>query len=1088
MWPSIPEGAPSTGYRDPTALFAESDTASTTTTTCSVASNVDCRTLQDLMEAGSRTPAASMHARATRGPRGADARAQEEWARRQRERQERRFFRKRGALDYQRSVVFSRAAREPSTRVENATYAHPQQRQRGFAFQSTIDDEPAGDCVPKELQPWYVASNSAVRRAPASAAAKPWKSRHSSAHAASVGSEDIRPGAEGFASAGTLTGPFTAADVADGLGIGCESGKVDAFGSVVVRSSIRSAGAGTTSVNVLQSRPASRSGYVAQLPETGRVRAAAGSRRGRTPTSAGAAQPAALLSSGFIREGSASDQAAGGKPVVSGDACDDVAPGAGGEGTAKVSATAAAVTDSDSVEWHAWGGRPPLRAHCYVEQPNGIFLDHARHAELLAEYAVEAEMRHARENDDACRARRWTRHLYGRSGEEARRGGGLRQDGTMPATASANASATAMARGRYHWLYDAATYRQRFVSTLRYLQRVHVFLVAFAAGVSLLMLLAITVPFPGPSVSGAGDGGGASAVLLLALFADASATPTGASAAAHVLPVMEQGDPALALVLALFQVYHTSLLLCLCLLLVITGCAPVPWSVAEWYWMAQRRRWLQEEHEGAERAIDLGSEAGTREERGGRGGGRSTSAASSNDIAFASGSSAAGLRGLRGTSCTARRGATSSSNALGDDTGKHGGGSRSALFATMCSHHSPDDRLSLSMGGDGGWVKREAHISDELNCGATYAYQHYRKDSYPHTDSGLATTGGWGMWVAAQQTPPSAATMVSPRGHKGVSAFYNPLHHNSASGSPIGSATTDTLWRHQQHKLQGAFTLRRTHSAAALSAAPFLAPATAAAQWGGGASVNRALRPQPSLMLSPVSALEGGLSADNVFTRTFDHIERCAMQRVCDALHKLAHAFCVPCARRGDGTITSSGAGGAQGGKTREAAVSPHSLEGGASVAGRGRGFSPSSAEIHHTNSRAYAPFYVHFMFQPRLWCVVVALVLTIVEIAFVDERSVELLWLAQPPSWWLASATPPQRTVTTGDVFLPHVWTVVNFTPMPARTSGGGVPLAATASDAPVLPDDAECTSGHVWRVLMAVYATRMAVLWVSLMLNLFF
>ncbi|KAG5487753.1 hypothetical protein LSCM1_08119 [Leishmania martiniquensis] len=1044
MWSSTTGGGLSTGYRDPTVPFAENATTTSSASTWFEESYVDYRTLQGLIEAAPGMQAAHN----TRGRRGADPLAKAAWAQRQRERQERRFFRKRGAVDYQRNAVFLSAGCEPgeephrdgvqsSADEENLTCAHPQRQQRGQASKSAFDDEPAGDCVPEELQLWYVASSSAVHRVPIAATAarasksakgaEQPKARHSTTHAASAKLDEMRAGEERLASAGTFTGCFSATDVP---------------GGVAARSSIRSAGAGTTSVNVLQSRVAPRSGYVVQLPDKGEAHAAEEGRAGQAPISAGAAQAAAPPTSGSVRKDSA----------------------------------------GNSAESHAWGGRPPLRAHRYVEQPNGIFLDHAQHADLLAKFAVEAEIRHAQEKGDARRARRWTRHLYGQWGEETRPGGRLRQDGTTAATASANTSAAALARGRYCWFYDAATYRHRFVSTLRYLQRVHVFLVAVAAGVSLLMLSALTVPLPLPSVSG-----GASAVLLLALFENASVTPTGTgavAAGAHVLPVMEQGSPTFALVLAVTQVYHTSLLLCLCLLLVITGYAPVPWSVAEWYWMAQRRRWLQEEHRDAERAGDWGSQAGMRKGSNSGGSGRSISAASNSDIAFAKGSSAAGLRDQQGASSMARQDAMSSSNVLGSG----GGGSRSALFASMYSHHSPDDRRSRSVDGDGDWAKREAHASDELTCGATHAHQQYREDFFWYADSAFAGLKDSVMCSVGQHARPSAASLLSPRGRDGVAACYHPLHHNSASGSLAGSSATAALGHQQQpYRPQGgAFTLRGARSAAALSAAPFRAPAIAAAQRVGGASADRALQPLPPVGLSPAGALEGGLSAGNVFTRTFDHVERCAMQQVCNALHTLAHACCMLCAQPSDDTIASSGAGNALGGAARETAVSPRFVGGGTSAAGRELGFS-LSPEIRRASSVAPAPLYLHVLFQPRLWCVAVALALTIVEIAFIDERTIELLWLAQPASWWSASATPPERTTSTGDVILPHVWTVANFTPVSARRSSGGVRIAAAASGVSALPDDAECTSGHVWRVLMAVYATRMAVLWIAFILNVF-
>ncbi|CAC9439780.1 hypothetical protein LINJ_03_0800 [Leishmania infantum JPCM5] len=1093
MWhPSARAAA--AGYRDPTTLLAESVSL---TVTGSDESDDDYRTSQGLRKAAPGKQAAT--SRALTGSRRTSSDG--ERVQRQRELQEHRFFRKRGALDYRHSVVFSPAGCEStggrgsggalsSAAVEAVPSPHPRRQRQGTASKSGFAaDEPDEHCVPEELRAWYVASNSAVR------VAKQAKVRHSSTRAASAEPGDSRAGDEASAPTDALTDRPETPGLADDRNHG--EGRV--FGDVVVRPSIRSGGAGTTSVNVLQSHAAPRVGGGAHPPEGGWVGAAAGAGKGQTPASATGAQAAASLSSGS-----------------------GVTP----ESIRKGSATAAAVTDDANVEPHAWGGRPPLRAHRYVEQPNGLFIDHARHADLLAEYAAEAELRYAQEREDARRARRWARVLYGRS-SGARRDGGRRQDETTAVTASANASGTAMARIGCYWLYDAATYRRRFLSTLRYLQRVHVFLGALAAGVSLLALLAITVPFPTPyigsdGVVGADAGSGASAVLLLALFANASATPddtAAAAAAAHVLPVLEQGYPAFALFITLFQVYHASLLLCLCLLLVITGYAPAPWSVAEGCWMAQRRRWLQQEDEDAEHASKWGGEAGKRRRPGGGGEFRNDSIANSDGTVFASASTGAGLGGPRGPSNMARRDAASSSSVLGGGT-RHSDqlddGSRSALFATGTLHHSPDDWLSMSMGGGGGvggggWANRGAYGSDELDysatnvlCGsrgATHGRQ--RLDSlrysvnlgastgpsglgatyaaYGATLSSLPGTGGWGTLGEAQHTFPPATMLMSPRGPGGGASRYHPLHRNSEGGNLAGSATTDVPGRHrqQQYWLQGGFTLRGDHPAAA--------------QRGGGAAVSRALGAPPLQLHFPDSTLEGSLSANNVFTRTFDGIERRAMQGLCDALRVLPRVFCVLCARRGDDAIKSSGARRARGGAARGADARPRYVEGGATAAGRELA-SSLNPQLHHTNPVLPAFLYLHVVLQPRLWCVVVALVLTVVEIALVDERTVELLWLAQPASWWSAAAVPSQRRTSSGDVVLPHAWTAANFTPTSARTSGGGgVRFAAAASDRAflpggALPDGAEDTSGYLWCVLMAVYATRTAVLWVAFLLNTFF
>ncbi|GET85585.1 hypothetical protein LtaPh_0307600 [Leishmania tarentolae] len=1028
-------GAAAAGHRDPTTLLAESVSS---TATGSDKSDDARRRFPGIMRVASVKHLSTSRALGGRRQKGADAQAHAEQLRRRRELQEHRFFRKRGALDYRHSVVFTSAGLEGAEGGGTASKS-------GFTA-----DEPDGDCVPEELRAWYVASSSAVRKA------KQGKVRHSTTHAASAESEASRSGDGAVASKDVFTDRRTPPGFPDG---DREADEGNVFGDVVVQPSIGSGGAGTTSVNVLQSRATPRMGNAAQPPEGGKLGAVT------------QAQAAPSL-------------------------------------TSESGATAAAVTDNTTAAQHAWGGRPPLRAHRYVEQPNGLFLDHARHADLLAEYAVEAELRHAQEREDARRARRWARVLYGRGSEDAHAGGGRRQDGTRAAADSANTSGAAMARSRYHWLYDAATYRRCFLSTLCYLQRVHVFLSAFAAGVSLLTLLAVTIPFPAPymgsdSVINADASSGASAVLLLALFANVSATPadaTGATAAAHVLPVLEQGSPAFAVFMSLFQVYHTSLLLCLCLVLVITGYAPVPWSVAENCRTAQRRRWLQQEYDDAESARKWGGESRKRRALGSSDEFCSNRTASSDDTAFPGASSGARFGDPQGLSSTVRRDTLFSSNVLGGSK-RHSDqlddSSRSALFPTRGSHLLSDDWLSMSMGrggggGGGGWASKEAYDSDELNHSSSHVLGGGRRATYAAygaTFSGLAGTGDWGTREKAQHMLASTTMRMSQSGRYRGASLCNPLNQNSESGSPIGSSLIDPTGRHvQPYRLQGGFTLRGDHASATLPTPPLLATATAAAHRGSGTGVHRAPQAPPQQLCIPVSTLGGRLSANNVFTRTFDNIERRAMQGLCNTLRVLPHALCTLCARDGDIITKSSESGRARGGPARESDVQPRYMEGGATAARRERASSLSS-QAQHPNPAVPALPYLHLLLQPRLWCVVVALALTVVEIAFVDERTLELLWLAQPASWWSAASVPSQRTASSGDVILPHAWTVVNFMPTSAKASAGGDQFSAASSD-DFLPGSALSygTAGYVQRVLMAVYATRTVVLWVAFLLNAFF
>ncbi|KAG5511942.1 hypothetical protein JKF63_07767 [Porcisia hertigi] len=1094
-------GEAASGYRDPTTLFVEK--FSSTTTTLSDESDEDYRMPQGFVAPGSRTQAVSTQTgdpshpmwstpgimRALTGSKhkNIDARVHAEWVQRQRDEQERRFLRKRRALDYEHSVVFVQAGPESRDghRSRGANDAPPRRQRHGNTSNGVLlDDEPI-DYVPAELKAWYVASRTAVRRASpvthrrskSAGATAQGKVHHSPRRDPSVELGDS-PGGGGdtLATTGAQTSRPTIADLPN-------SSEDSVFGDVAVvgRQAISSGSAGTTSVNVLQSREAPRGS------------------RGWPPASSAAvaADAAALYSSescatpGSPREGDASGKAAAnGREVAHGDSCDaDRSLCADGKGEVNDrSAVEEAVTDSNNVVSHPWGGRPPLRAHRYVEQPNGVFIDHAHHADLLAEYAVAADLRHAQEKTDARLARRWTRLLYGpRGGQAARWGGGRRLKGTVATAASANGSGTAMSRFHKYGSHDPATYRQRFVTTLRYLQRLHVFLSAFAAGVSLLTLLAITVPFPDSHT-----GSGTSAVLLLALFADVSSTQTD-TAAAHVFPVLEQGRPAFALFLTLLQGYNASLLLCLTLLMFITGYAPLPWGFAEQYWVTQRRRWLKQEHNDTEQPSDRGSETGLSHLTRGGGGHRRNSITSADGNGLPGNDSTRGLEYTRRLGSTAHQATMSCSDVLGGVTsndGHLGETSASALFRTTCSPLSPDRRLSMSLGGGGGGrTNTAAYASYEpsynesigdsgLGSPLAGAHRRYSKGTHLYADSGLAGQGGRGTWDVAQRMPPSATTCMSPRGN----------------GSSTGRAATGSPGYQQQqeqpHRLQETFTSRGARSVLMSSTAPDLEPTTPTAHRGGGGGGGGAGVNHPTLQPSSSSALffsgnplEGSLSANNAFTRAFDDSQRRVTKWLCSTLHVLAHTSCMFCARRGEGAAKSQRAGGARGGATWEVNV----LATGHELA------SAWSPGIRHTEPVVHVSPYLYLLLKPRLWCVVAALVLTVAEIALVDERSIELLWLAQPASWGSAAAVPPPRRTSSGEVVLPHAWTVANFTSTPLRMSGGGggrrpaaVPDASILSEEP-LQVDAEGTPGHLWRVLTAIYATRMAVLWLTFLLNLF-
>ncbi|KPA73427.1 hypothetical protein ABB37_09871 [Leptomonas pyrrhocoris] len=1164
------------GYRDPTTLFEDSDAASFASSSSSASaaeSDEDYHALQRLFAAVpgllAAPPVSSslwnhLHPRKARD--GAALTAEQRQARaarrrRQRERQERRFFRDRGALDFQRSAVFEVVAEERPRRdrkggrgrslsdgggvaeAEVWTRASPPSpsfpQNDGYTI---FDDEKGegegeedanGDCVPTELQAWYVAGYAA----PSTAARSPQPSPQQTRPADEAGAEET--------SAQSNTNA-AAVPCRDGVPVVVEEGTEEASAFAAVAPVVRSSGAGTTSVNLLWSRvvPDAEVRQTLRRPappvaEHKRRKVTAGPQKSDdAASSAEAGQPNPLhppretahtaeatssstaslgggSSSSGSSSGSSSSQSELGKPAKH-----DLSRH--GSSTEDALGQRPPVFTAD----HANGGRPPLHAHRYVEQPNGVFLDHARHADLLAQYALEEQLRYAQEKEDARRVRRWNRLLHGTDTPKrgGAGGGGTQGDG----------------RGsRYNALYDAATYRKKFVSILCCLRRIHIFLVSVAAGVSLITLIAITVPFPQLQAGEAEDGLSSStaAVLLLAMLN--TTNRTSALPAAQVLPVLQQGRPALAVVLALLQPYHASLFVFLCILLVITGFAPVPWGVAERYWTAQRRRWLAYDEAAQQQQQQDGGGAGLgsrpshhhaygsnscEEERNDSSGSAGAYFMPRHQYSPLSRTLAPGLRSPLRAGTTFRGGAGGGISygytdfeaaqmraaaampsrsvhgpRLGSPLGGGGGGdydglggarsSGSYVFGNNNNYDALRNSISLAMtrGATGNRdtyspsgasfsapshrAARSMSVADLLtryhDGGAAYS---------PDAAAAAASASGFNSSSSAAELPSGSLLSLSRGGGGGgVGGHLSATATLTGSGgwSPPGSVSGRS-GRHRGRGLGGG------------GASSASSPLDGAARSPRGAlTLNGRLLTLPTpLLLMPVTALEGRLSADNVFARTFDYIERRTMQWLCNALQHVWSSV----GRRGKAGESDEDRGGGCGGRCDAAA----------GVAGSALPAPPGGHHHHHRHRHGHrharvaypavpVSLYLHVLLEPRLWCVVVALALTLVELAVVDERSVELMWRAQPPSWWSSSAgfiTSPQ------DGALPHTWLTAAF----SYPSSGleGSPLTTTAATTLLHIGSGSTTNydegAHVGRVILAVYATRAAVVWVAFLLNLFF
>lgn len=240
-------------------------------------------------------------------------------------------------------------------------------------------------------------------------------------------------------------------------------------------------------------------------------------------------------------------------------------------------------------------GMPPLRAHRYVERANGVYVDHHQYAELVARREAKDQLWMAEEEADMRRTRRWDRKLRGKGG-----GGGARGSITGGAGGGANGNGAAASKEihvKYHWSRDAVNYRRQMLMLMHCILRLHSFLIALAAGVALVTVVGATLPLPWePSSSLNGNVTFFVSIARISGLNDSELSASPSSGPGLVLedwaPVLKPGSMSPALLVTLLAPFSVPLLLCLCLLILVTGCAPLPWGAAESYWMSQYRVWL----------------------------------------------------------------------------------------------------------------------------------------------------------------------------------------------------------------------------------------------------------------------------------------------------------------------------------------------------------------------------------------------------------------------------------------------------------------------------------------------------------------
>ena len=1240
MWPN--SGA--AGYYDPTTLFDESGTAtsssSSTTSTHSTKSDEDERALFELyttapalLTASAGTSPTKSNPFSTRKPKGSGrAELTDEERQLRREKQQRHFFQNRGAVDFQRSVVFEvvePAKRRPCQRKggssRSTAEAEPEVWRRPDSCPSLLPSPPGAGtaeptnniaCVPAELQAWYVAGNAA----PSAAARDPPRRREDTTR---TESSAVRAGNSKSAAAfdsGSVHADFSTPAVA----------------AAAVEPAVRGSGAGTTSVNVLWGRTIpdaeTRQGLRRASPAPSRASLAAKAKsrhdeservkeekrkkqRNEEASKDRSADSVTQLPPPPSPRSAAAAAASSSSPpsssVFSSSSLGEENTGSTSQSTTEKNSRGSGSSDGNRLERQASpvpegsvdsefgrpdptttammmmtgdfaeGGRPPLRAHRYVEQPNGVFIDHAQHAELLAQYALEEQLRYAQEKEDLRRARRWNRLLHGSHGDASRnaanREGGVVGSGIVNSTiGGGGSSAGGAAYTHYHWMYDAATYRATYVSTLRYLQRVHVFVIGVAAGISLLTLIAMTTPFPELKRTGAEDGlpGDMSAVLLLAMInTSAAAAPSSTSLpVAQVLPVLQQGHTVLAVLIAVLQPYHASLFLLLCMLLLVTGYAPVPWGAAERLWAAQRRRWLfddmldrQQQQQQQQQQHHHHGEPGTPRHAGGyyaRGQNRMSGSVSNYNCYSASphdddvdddrselSGSAGAYYGLRQRSPLSRTlnfgphsplrrstlcGANHYSSGYSSSDDGQGYARKMTMTTTMMTfpppphhhqHHHHSTSLYKSNGSDPLWrsislgrTRGEGGYADNYDVlGTSFSVplspqspsqpqpqqqRHSAEQGKAKPSLGDLPSGSFVSFARQAYAAAGSSGKYSPNmGFLASTSNFNDLGFtapNNRADPSLMLTSASAFFRTDGLGRVSAASNRRdggggggTHPS---SREGFGAPKTPHRRPFSFSSSSTAVPlqpPPPLLLLLPTTALEGRLSADNAYSRTFDYCERRATQWACDAIKFAWNGG--RCCGRTNGRKGRKREGGSRRYAGLAVPAASAVVGGGGGGGGGGSGAGVSEAAASALPAAVPISLYLHVLLQPRLWCVVVALALTLVELAFLDERSVELMWLAQPASWW--SAAPPATAVSGAPQpqqqprrgALPHTWLTAVF-----YSTAGDVVTEGVHSTASVAYGNGSGNSfndgGRVGRVLLGVYATRTAVIWIAFLLNLFF
>lgn len=226
---------------------------------------------------------------------------------------------------------------------------------------------------------------------------------------------------------------------------------------------------------------------------------------------------------------------------------------------------------------------PPLRAHLYVEEDSGVFLSHEDHARRTAQQRVaDAERATA---EARLRRRAWRR---------ARRHGGVSHS---KSNSNSNKDGE-VDGGAYHYsssYVDPDQYRRIGLVVVQYCRRLGVFLAALAAGAAFLTLVAATLPtvrlcmswLPWSSSS----------------LNDSNDSDNNNSTQCALLV-----DNLTAVALAV-RLFDAPLFIFLSLLLVICALVPLVWGCADAEWRRQLR-WEQQYQEQQEQPDDVGDGGG----------------------------------------------------------------------------------------------------------------------------------------------------------------------------------------------------------------------------------------------------------------------------------------------------------------------------------------------------------------------------------------------------------------------------------------------------------------------------------------------